>query len=157
MLLQTLVGKFWRRTPVRLRRFAVGLTQPRFRVTVGAVVVDRDARRVLLLKHVLRWGSGWGIPGGFLERGEHPEDAVRRELREEAGLELEEARIVFARNLKKINQIEIMFLCRAAGGAAVAVAPHSLEIVDAKWFDVNALPADVGHDQRRLIERALTA
>ena len=52
----------WRGTPLFVRRAGVWLTQPRFRVTAGAVVCD-ERGRVLLLKHVLRKGSGWGVPG----------------------------------------------------------------------------------------------
>ncbi|MEJ7711351.1 MAG: NUDIX hydrolase [Pyrinomonadaceae bacterium] len=86
-MLQMLIGKFWRNMPLNVRRFVVRSTQPRFRVTVGAVVVDAE-NRILLLRHVLRQGRGWGIPGGFLEKGEHPGEAMRRELREETGVEI---------------------------------------------------------------------
>lgn len=54
------------------------------RVAAYAVVTD-DEDRVLLA----RWTQGrrvaWTMPGGGLESGEDPEDAVRRELREETG------------------------------------------------------------------------
>src|SRR5918912_3750917 len=101
-LLQTL----WRRAPRRVRRWGVWLYEPRFTVTAGACVLDAEGR-VLLLKHAFRAGSGWGIPGGFLEKGEQPEAALRRELREEVGLELAGARLAFVRTLPRAQQIEI--------------------------------------------------
>ena len=62
-------------------------THPRFTVTAGAIIFN-NAGEILLLKHRFRAGSGWGLPGGFLEAGEQPVDALRRELREEIGLEV---------------------------------------------------------------------
>ena len=64
-------------------------THARFTVTAGAVIFN-DKGEVLLLKHRFRAGSGWGLPGGFMETDEQPIDALRRELREEIGLEVEE-------------------------------------------------------------------
>jgi ADP-ribose pyrophosphatase YjhB (NUDIX family) len=57
--------------------------------TASALVFD-DRGRVLLARRAHDPYRGlWDIPGGFLEEGEHPEDALRRELREETGLEIE--------------------------------------------------------------------
>ncbi|HEX8142139.1 MAG TPA: NUDIX domain-containing protein [Pyrinomonadaceae bacterium] len=149
-MLKKLLGALWRGAPKSLRRWGVRLVEPRFTVTAGAVVLDEEGR-VLLLEHVFRAGSGWGIPGGFIERSEQPEEAVRRELREEIGLELERAELVFVRTLKRPGQVEIIFLCRARG----PLGSQSMEIKRAQWFALNALPEALSRDQRRIIERAL--
>ena len=149
-MLKKLLGALWRGAPKSARRLTMRLTQPRFAVTAGAVVVDPQGR-VLLLKHVFRVGSGWGIPGGFIEKGEQPEEALRRELDEEIGLELAQVERAFVRTLKRPRQVEIIFRCRPQGG----FAPRGVEIKSAEWFAPDQLPSGLSADQRRLIERAL--
>jgi hypothetical protein len=57
--------------------------------TATAVCVD-DEGRVLLGRRALEPDKGlWDLPGGFVDEAEHPLDAVKRELVEEAGLEIE--------------------------------------------------------------------
>ena len=149
---KSLLASVWRGTPRGLKRLGVRLTQARFTVTAGAVVTDGRGR-VLLLRHVFRAGDGWGVPGGFLEPGEQPEEGIRRELREEAGLEVEGVRLVLVRSFRRPQQVEILFRARAprAGDARAA----SAEVSRAEWFAPDALPAGLPADQRRLIERAL--
>ena len=149
---KNLLAGLWRGAPRWVRRAGVLLSQSRFTVTAAAVVTDGEGR-VLLLKHVFRGGSGWGIPGGFLEAGEHPEEAARRELREEAGIELEDLRLVHARTLRRPRQVETLFAARAADPALARAA--SGEVSRAEWFAPDSLPAGLPADQRRLIERAL--
>ena len=126
------------------------LTESRFTVTAGAVITD-EAGRVLLLRHRYRPGSGWGIPGGFLQSGEQPETAIRRELREEIGLEVRQIELAFVRSLERYRQIEIIFRCIPNGN----VHPQSREISSAEWFSLDSLPTSLSDDQRHLIERAL--
>ena len=123
------LSRIWRRLPKRVRRWGILLSQPRFTVTAGAVVVD-DQQRVLLLHHRFRGGSGWGIPGGFLNPRESPEEALRRELREEINLELDNVEIAFTHRLQAYQQIEIVF--RATPRNAVQIC--SAEISRAEWF-----------------------
>lgn len=56
--------------------------------SVGGVVL-RDGR-VLLARHTYGAGKGWLIiPGGYVQTGESPEDALRREVYEETGVRVE--------------------------------------------------------------------
>jgi ADP-ribose pyrophosphatase YjhB (NUDIX family) len=62
----------------------------------AAIVVD-DVGRVLLGRRAVEPDIGkWDTPGGFLDEGERPEDALRRELLEETGLEVEPGRFLGA-------------------------------------------------------------
>jgi 8-oxo-dGTP diphosphatase len=151
-MLKDLLAKVWRGSPAGVRRLGVWLAEPRFTVTAGAVVVDGEGS-VLLLKHAFRKGSGWGIPGGFMEKGEQPEEAIRRELREEAGLEVEDARLVAVRTIRGAQQVEILFLARARDSADARAA--SAEVSAVGWFGRDALPPELSKDQRRLIDLAL--
>lgn len=56
---------------------------------VSAIVVDHEGR-LLLARRAFEPDAGlWDTPGGFLEEGEDPLAALRRELSEETGLEIE--------------------------------------------------------------------
>jgi ADP-ribose pyrophosphatase YjhB (NUDIX family) len=145
-----MLGALWRYLPKRVRRWGVRLVEPRFMVTAGAVILDKD-KRVLLLNHVFRAGSGWGIPGGFIEKGEQPEEALRRELREEIGLELEHVEFAFARTLKNPAQVEIIFRCQARG----STGRQNGEIKGIEWCELGRLASKLSDDQCHLIWRAL--
>ena len=149
-MLKDFLGSIWRRTPKALRRLTTRLTQTRFTVTTAGIIVD-EKNRVLLLKHRFRPGGGWGIPGGFIEAEEQPEAALRRELREEVGLEVEDVRLFSTRTFETVKQLEILFRGRAKGGAL----PQSIEISKAGWFSLEELPAELPEAQQQLIRDAL--
>lgn len=143
-------SSIFRFLPGAFRRRVVRLGQRRFTVTAGAFVFDGQGR-ILLLEHEFRPDSRWGIPGGFLNKHEHPEEAMRRELREEVALEVDDVQILFARTLAKPRQVEIHFACTSKGNPT----PSSFEIRKAGWFALDDLPADLSRDQRKMIKRAI--
>jgi 8-oxo-dGTP diphosphatase len=147
--LQNLISKIWRKLPAGMRRWTMRIAHPRFTVTAGAVVFNENGE-VLLLKHRFRPGSGWGLPGGFIEKAEQPIDALRRELREEIGLEVKDVEIFAVRSFKKPQQVEVLFRCCSNG----TLKPQTIEVERAEWFSIANLPPGLPRDQRLFVERA---
>lgn len=110
-------------------------------VGVGAVVLERN--RILLVRRGKEPMKGeWSIPGGALELGETLKAAVRREVLEETGLEIETREIVEV--LDKIvpengrvryHYVLIDFLCAPVGGQ---LKPGS-DAEDARWVECEEL------------------
>ena len=148
-MLKKIVQTIWRSLPPSFRRIIVRATQPTFTVSVAAIIVN-ERGEVLLLDHVLRSTSSWGVPGGFLARGEQPVAAVRRELREETGIEITSAELFRVQNVGS-RHVEIIFRAEAVGTAMV----KSHEINAVGWFKPGEMPKNMNQSQRRLVENLL--
>jgi 8-oxo-dGTP diphosphatase len=111
-------------------------------VGVGGVVVHRQ--RALLIRRGCEPLKGqWSIPGGMLELGEELAEGVRRELKEETGLEVEPLEIVaaFDRITRqgqrvKYHYVIVDYVCRRKRGR---LKPAS-DVVDARWVRRQDLP-----------------
>ena len=142
------IGKIWKKLPPSLRTWITRRTQQKFTVSVVALVTN-EVGEILLLNHLLRPRSGWGLPGGFIGIHEQPEAALRRELREETGLELDDVELYRVRTLNR--HVEIIFLAKGLGDAEV----RSREIIELRWFEVENVPAEMSLDQQFLIRKVL--
>lgn len=131
-----------------MRQMIIRRTQSKFTASV-AVVIENAAGEVLLLDHVLRPASGWGIPGGFLAAGEQPVDAVRRELREETGIELTDVEIFQVRIINR--HVEILFRAKTTDAPEV----KSREINRLGWFRLDNLPEKMNSSQKAVIQKLL--
>ncbi|MEZ5428879.1 MAG: NUDIX hydrolase [Pyrinomonadaceae bacterium] len=147
-MIKKLISIIWSGTPRPVRIRLIRLTQNKFTASVAAVIINK-AGEVVLLDHVLRPYSNWGLPGGFIEHGENPEEAIRRELLEEIGLELENLRFFRIRTIGR--HIEILFAAETSGTGRVL----SREINRLGWFTKATLPAEVSRTQRKIIEEIL--
>lgn len=147
-MLRETIGKIWKILPRGVRRRLVRATQTTFTASVAVIAIN-ERREVLLLNHVLRPRSGWGFPGGFLDAGEQAHEAVRREVKEETGLRLDN--LQFRRVLVRGGHLEIIFSGRPVGEARVL----SSEIYELGWFGIEQLPEGTTLGQKMLIGEVL--
>lgn len=143
------LGGIWKRIPSRVRLQIIRTTQKKFTASVAVIVTNADGK-VLLLEHILRPASGWGIPGGFIEYDEQPDAAARRELREETGLELENLKMIRVRVLNR-RHIEMLFRAESDGTAEVL----SREIKGFGWFAIDEMPGQMSGEQKATVKKVL--
>ena len=86
--------------------------------TVGALIVNQQGKILLARSH--KWFDKYTLPGGHIEVGESMADAVRREVKEEVGLDVEVVEMLLAQEAifapefyKKKHFIFIDFYCKS--------------------------------------------
>jgi ADP-ribose pyrophosphatase YjhB (NUDIX family) len=119
------------------------------RARVVQAVVRGEGGVLLSERRELR---GWELPGGAVRPGEADEDALRREVLEETGLEIAIERLVgeYERSGFRAHVARV-YACRAVGGA---LRP-SREAPRHRWFPVDALPETLFPWFRSPLEDAL--
>lgn len=117
---------------------------------VRAAVIDQQGR-VLLIRHT--YVNGWHFPGGGIEVGETAIDALRRELYEEARVELTgEPQLVgmFQNTSTTLRDHEAFYVVRAF--RILENKRSDLEIAACRFFEMNALPRDLNPGARRRLQ-----
>ncbi len=140
--------------PRRVRTALLWLLSPKFTVGVVALIRD-DEGRILLLRHTYRLSKPWGLPGGGLKPGESLEDCLRRELREEIGMEVEIDTLLSAAAHFDRRLVDMIFACRPAPGHSLSSFRPNSEIAEARFYPRDALPQDLSRSMRSLITTAL--
>ena len=124
------------------------LTQPRF--TAGVIgVLFNPLGEVLVVEHVYHTHPRWGLPGGFVDHGEHPEETIVRELREELDLTASARHALLIERAYR-GHLDIAYLCQAHGD----VGSLSDELMNYCWALPDQLP-EVRPFHRRAISEAL--
>ena len=112
--------------------------------TATAVVVGDDGRLLLGRRALEPDKDRWDLLGGFLEEGEHPLDAVRRELMEESGLEIEPGEFLgvwmdrYGYDSGATSTLNLYWEARVLGGEE---RPAD-DVAELRWFEPADLPWD---------------
>ena len=120
--------------------------------SIGAFAVIFDDRQRVLLCH-RRDMDAWNLPGGGVERGELPTEAVIREAREETGLEVAVERLVGVYGKADKDELVFSFVCRAVGGRLTLTD----EADACQHFYIPDLPPNTSPKQVARIHDALDA
>lgn len=150
-----LVGKLLRRLPLLAMPLYTlyRLTLSRFTVGAVGVLFDEDGR-VLLVEHLFHRDFPWGLPGGWINRGEMPQAGVERELSEELNLATQAVHPVMVwRSPIWKNHIDMAFLMELDPATDPNAIQLSVELDSFGWFALDNLPR-IEANHRRVILQA---
>ena len=125
----------------------------------GGAIIERPGAYAIIVDErskiaVVRVPDGVYLPGGGIERGESVAEALRREVLEETGLEVEIISSMgvarqYAWRVDWYNKIGHYFVCRPVGEGIPSEPDHTLE-----WWSKRRAMSDLTHEaQRWMIER----
>jgi ADP-ribose pyrophosphatase YjhB (NUDIX family) len=126
--------QIWRILPAWLQNILSRIIRPLFQVFAAAVIFDEN-KNILLVKSTYQRFHPWGLPGGSLEYGEHPEEAVIREVWEETGLNVSIERLLLV-NSWLPDRVGLYYLCRIMDGTFHPTE----EVSEYAYFSLEALP-----------------
>lgn len=118
----------------------------------SGAVIDHEGR-VLLVREAT-WYRDWDLPGGGVQDGEAPWEAVGRELREECGITVRPRAVVglfFARDEPGAG-LNLVWACDWIGGE---LRPQPGEIAEIGWFGEQELPEPMLPARRPAVLAAL--
>lgn len=121
-------------------------------VTVGGLIENHEGKILMLLSP----DRGWEIPGGQVENGESLTDALKREVKEETGIDIEVGNLkaVYSNVSKRVQPdginpigsiVNFGFTGKAISGE-LATSDESLEV---KWVDREKVLETIGKDFMR--------
>lgn len=115
--------------------------------------IEREGTYLILKRNEEPFAGEWDLPGGFVEMGESPAEAVVREVAEETGLTVAPAEIVGAFTSEYgdtgRHTIDIAYLCRLEGGTFEL---DRVEKSDAAWMCLDEMPALAFAGERQALE-----
>lgn len=114
--------------------------------SLGAIALIEYDGRMLALRQTHRRGDS--LPGGLVDRHEHPADAVRREVLEETGLAIDPGDVVATVFETRLRHIDVIF--RVVCDAEPVVAPASEAtgfrwLLPHEWTDIDVATARILH------------
>ena len=145
-MLKRILLKIWRVLPIWLQMVLSRVIRPLFQVFAAAVILDDD-KNIFLVKSTYNRFHPWGLPGGGLEYGEHPEEAVIREVWEETGLRVYVEKLLLINTLRP-DRVGLYYLCSVTGGTF----HPSDEVSEFAYFSLDNLP-DVRTYDRDMLRR----
>jgi 8-oxo-dGTP pyrophosphatase MutT (NUDIX family) len=134
----------------------------KLQISAGGVAFRKQGARSEVVLISVGKGERWQLPKGLVDKGESPEDAGLREVREEAGVETE--------MIDRIDRIEYWYYSKEQGRSvryhkfvyffllrykSGDVGDHDHEVNEARWVNIDdAIEMLAFDNEKRIMERA---
>ena len=123
-------------------------------VTVGALIFDPEGKALMIRTH--KWSNLWGIPGGKVKWGETCLEALRREIKEETNLEIQEVGFVLVQDClhskefyRDAHFVLLNYTCQCVGEPRVCLNDEAREF---RWVTLDeALEMPINQPTRTLL------
>jgi len=147
---KSILTKVWKllNLPTNVQLFFMRLFQNQFLVGVTGVIFNKK-NEILLFKHTYRQHS-WSLPGGYLKTGEHPREALEREIKEESNLIVSVDESLKTRTDRANARLDMCYVGIFIGGEFTP----SKEVSEYGFFSKDKMPL-LKNGQIFLIEEAL--
>ena len=134
--MNTLLGRMWRglHLPKGMQLFAMRFLQDQFLVGVTGIILN-EKKEILLFKHTYR-SHAWSLPGGYLKSGEHPREALEREIKEESGLVVSVDESLKTRTDRESARLDLCYTGILIGGDFIPTN----EVSEYGFFSQDKLP-----------------
>jgi len=113
--------------------------------TVGALIFNKAGEVLMIRTH--KWSNLWGIPGGKIKWGEPSENALRREIKEEAGLDVSDTEFVLVQDCihskefyRDAHFVLLNYTCRCDGKPVVKLNDEAREFRWVKTAEALKMP-----------------
>ena len=124
--------------------------------TVGALIFDSNGH--VLMIRTQKWSNMWGIPGGKTKFGETSEEALRREIKEETNLEIDQVQFVMVQDCihsrefyRDAHFVLLNYTCKVKGRSEVTLNEEAQEF---RWVPVKeAMSFELNKPTRVLLEK----
>ena len=148
--MKTMLAKLWRalHLPKGMQLLAMRFIQNQFLMGVTGVIYN-DNNEILVFKHSYR-AHAWSLPGGYMKAGEHPQEALEREIKEESGLVVSADDLLKTRTDRETARIDMCYTGVLIGGEFTPT--H--EVTEYGFFTIEKLPL-LRKNQLFLIDEAV--
>jgi 8-oxo-dGTP diphosphatase len=133
-----------------IRLWILRLVNTRFMVGAVALILDEHGD-IVLFHHTYRVKYPWGLPGGWLKRGEQPAQALEREIAEESELKVRVMQPIAALSEGSAPMVELIFAAEILSGQF----KPSDEVDRMESFAPDKLPENMTHRHAKVIQNYL--
>lgn len=134
--MKSFFAKIWKllNMPKDIQLFFMRFFQNQFLVGVTGIIFN-EKMEVLLFKHTYRQHS-WSLPGGYMKSGEHPKEALEREIKEESGLTVSVDKSFKTRTDRTSSRLDMCYVGVFIGGEFI----KSEEVSEYGFFSQDKMP-----------------